>query len=305
MTNQENNFVLSRWDRKIHQQTQTKIQHDLWPSAEDFYHPWNPTFGFYFTTEAHLEIYPMLLLRDGAQGLLDFFLRFPLYYSNFSKLAVHADLSFLIPESWKQHTYLYRMEPFRRFEAPTQNIIIYALTSYAFLNWPALKTKLDDWIELNIPPSSKVSVYFSQREELYDNISSDRMAGLEILSKLQHHLTSKIEILSLPQFKRFGDDREATFIHLDLWRSSVALCSIDSFMQSRLSQVLPVPRKNSESVIILTRKKVSLNHEIILYRNDSERSEFSLLQDYHNNDLNHERLPLSLLSKILTQQPSK
>lgn len=302
---QESNFVLSRWDRKIHQQTHTKTQHHLWPSAEDFYHPWNPTFGFYFTTTQHMEIYPMLLLRDGAEGISDFFLRFPIYKKSFSKLAVHADLWFLIPESWRTHTVLYRMKPHRNFLKTTEKIVIYALTSESFLSWSLLQPTLEEWISTTIPQSSTVGVYFSQREELYDTSHRERTAGQELLRSLQHHLDSKVNLLNLQSLKLSGDDCNTTFIHLDLWKNSVALCSIDSYMQSRACQIFPIHTYQSKQETPIASKRISLNHEITLYKNDNDLSHFPQIQSSVTKLYGEKELSLPLLNEVLITNTSR
>lgn len=90
-------------------------QDKLWPSSEDIYHPWNPAFADFCQSQDELELYPSLLLRDGAQSLLDFFFRFPEPTKKSSQLIVHADLSCFVPEARREKTKCYRLENYRTY----------------------------------------------------------------------------------------------------------------------------------------------------------------------------------------------
>lgn len=298
MVELQDNFTFGRFYRRIHQETQTQIQNKIWPCAEDFFHPWNPTFGFFFTSEAHMKLYDMILLRDGAQGVVDFFLRFANYKTGFSKVAIHEDLAFLVPKGWRNKTLYYRIEK-NKPNIKTNKFILFGLQSEAFLHWDEFQYNHDKWIKKNFTRDSEINLYFPVREEPFKTERRDSCGGAQFICELQRHSRKKVNMLTLSELKLLMDNSDYTFVHLDLWKNVVSLCSIENLAYSKPCQIIPRKPFNGRKTSEIARKALSLNHDLVITKSSDQLSQFDEISNFHKNHKNFESLPLSILSQLI------
>jgi hypothetical protein len=299
MVELQDNFTLGRYYRRIHQETQTQIQNKLWPCAEDFYHPWNPTFGFFFTSEAHMKLYDMILLRDGAQGVLDFFIRFSKHKTGFSKVAIHEDFAFLIPKGWRNKTVLYRIEKNKQ-NVKTNKFILFGLQSDAFLHWDQFQYCYDKWIKKTFTKESEINLYLPVREEPFATEQRDRCGGTQFICELQSYSRKKIKMVTLTELKLLTDNSDYTFVHLDLWKNVVSLCSIENFAFSKPCQIMPRKSFKVKRTSDVARKPLSLNHDLVITKDMDQQSQFEEISNFYKSHKNLESLPLSFLSQLMS-----
>ena len=292
-----NNYVLGRWENNLHRNESNEIQNNLWPSSEDFFHPWNPVFGSVFRTTNQLKAYPALLLKDGALSLVDFFFRFPNPTVETPTIIVHADLAFLVPDSWQQQCFLYRLETHRTY-TPTQKIVFYAHATESFLNWSIMKFEIDDFL-LKFSKNAEVSAHICQRQEVFEQPISDQTIAYELTSTLQKNFTKKISFLNLHELKALMSKKDVTYINLDLYKSAVGLCSVESLMMSGRCQVFPRPTYKGSKEKEIARKAISFQHDLVLYNFQSKHQDFlNLFFDYKLSGSSI-RLPFPVAPKII------
>lgn len=269
----DSNFILNRWDNPLHGDVPTDTQGKLWPSSDEFYHPLNPVFSFFFQTPAHIDLFKVILLRDGAQSLLDFFMRFPFPKSIQAKIIVPAELLFLVPDGWRSKVLCYKMETERQM-THEKSYLFYGLVSEASLGWPRFKHYIDKWL-IQFDPNAPVSAYFATRNELYDKAWIDRKIAFELASVFQSYFKNKIEFLTWDDLTGISAKSDLTYVNLDLWRYGVDLCGVDSLMMSKATQLWGRGTYPGFKGKKIGSWPISFQHSIGIYTAECDDSDFS------------------------------
>lgn len=269
----DSNFILNRWDNPLHGDIPTETQGKLWPSSDEFYHPLNPLFSFFFQAPAQLDLFKIILLRDGAQSLLDFFMRFPFPKSISTKIIVPAELLFLVPDGWRSKVLCYKLETERKM-THEKNYLFYGLVSEASLAWPRFSLHIDKWLT-QFDPNANVSAYFATRNELYDKSWIDRKIAFELSSVFQSYFKNRIEFLTWDDLKGASTKSDLTYVNLDLWRYGVDLCGVDSLMMAKASQVWGRGTYSGFRGKKIGSWPISFQHSISIYTAECDHSDFS------------------------------
>lgn len=269
----DSNFILNRWDNPLHGDIPTETQGKLWPSSDEFYHPLNPVFSFFFQSPAQLDLFRVLLLRDGAQGLLDFFMRFPFPKSIKAKIIVPAELSFLVPDGWRPQVLCYRLETTRAM-TEEKNYLFYGLISEASLSWPRFKNHIHDWLK-QFDPRAPVTAYFATRNELFDRAWIDRKIAFEITAAFQSHFKEQINFVNWNGMVGLATRSNMTFVGLDQWRNGVDLCGVDSMMMAKAPQIWGRGTYPGFRGKKIGSWPVSFQHSIGIYTAECADSDFS------------------------------
>lgn len=267
------NFILNRWDNPLHADVPTDTQGNLWPSSDEFYHPLNPVFSFFFQRLENLGLFKVLTVRDGAQGLLNFFHRFPLPKTVTTQLLVPAELLFLVPDAWRPKVLCYRLEA-NKPRPVTSKYLMYGLISDVFLSWNRFRHHAEDWVK-QFDPNADVSAYFASRNELFDQTWTDRRTGFELTAILQSYFKKRIQFLTWPEVQNIGPQSDTTLVHLDQWHNAVSLCGVDSIM---LGKGLPLWGRGVYGGFTgkkIGRWPISFQHSIAVYTAECEHSDFT------------------------------
>lgn len=265
------NFLNNRYDNPLHTDGFTERQGRMWPSSEEFYHPLNPMFSLFLRTYLQLNFFPVILLRDGALGLTDFFLRFPVPKKTQTRILVHADLAYLVPMAWRSLVLGYRMTGTNTY-APTKKYLFYALISDHFLAWNQLRTILPEWLK-QFDSNASVSAFCVSRSEVYDHSWSDRKTPMEFTSSMQLHFKTPIEYLTWNQAKALSSKKDVTFINMDIWRHGVGLCQVDSLMMGKAAQVMPRGQYAGFKGEKIGEWPLSFQHQLDIYTLEAEHSD--------------------------------
>ena len=212
----------------------TELQGRLWPSSDEFYHPLNPAFSFFLQTHSHVNLFKIILFRDGAQSLLEFFLRFPAPKDFQVQILVPAELAFLVPAGWRSRILCYRMVTDRKM-TDQKNYLFYGLISEICLSWPRFRLHIDKWIK-QFDPNAPVKAFFATRPELFDKAWVDRRISFEIAGIFQSYFKQKIDFISWKDMVGLSSRSNLTYVPLDQWHNGIGLCSVDSQMMSKAPQ---------------------------------------------------------------------
>ncbi len=104
-------LVLKRWE----EQGVTGPSRDIYwrhiPSTERYYTELNASFVVDYLNIQAMATYPVITLRDGYFGLLQFFLKNPKPIDNFKTvILIPSKFEYLIPKGWGQNTLLYEFQ---------------------------------------------------------------------------------------------------------------------------------------------------------------------------------------------------
>lgn len=269
------NFMIERWDGPLQSKWATDQQGKMWPSSEDFFHPLNPMYSCFIKKQTDIEYFKVILLRDGAFLLLDFFYNFPIPKEKTPIILVPSDLSFLIPRPWKNHCLCYRVVE-KRQPQNTKQLVFLALGSECFLSWQIFKPKMNEWLK-KFPKDAEVSCFFSTRSDPIDSDTSEKKLTFEFLTKLQTHFNKEINLLNYADLKSKLVKPENTFVNFDLYQSANSLCSMETIARSQGAQVLERPRYKGFKGKKLDELPLTFNVNIEIYSCEAEHNHFDEL----------------------------
>jgi len=266
------NFLKERWESPIHSQYATDQQGKLWPASEEFFHPLNPIYSCFVKRQSDLEYFKVLLLRDGAYMLLDFFFKFPTPKPNSAQILVPANLSFLVPKTWQSHVICYKIKK----QVPSQQtkkLVFLALGSECFLSWPIFKHKFEKWLE-RFPKDAEVSTFFSIRADPVDPDYSEKKLTFEFLTKFSRYFDREITLLNGPELKSKFANKENTFINLDLYHSATTVCSMEVQASSQGCPIIERAEYKGFKGELLGEWPITFNTSFELYSHGSEHNDF-------------------------------
>ena len=270
------NFMKERWDGPLHSQYATDQQGKMWPSSEDFYHPLNPMYSLFLMKQTDLEYFKVVLLRDGAFLILDFFYRFPIPKDKAPIILVPADLSFLVPRAWKPKVLFYRLIDNRHHQM-TNELVFLALASDCFFSWQIFKPKMNEWLQ-RFPKNASVSCYFSIRPDPIDpDHSQEKKITFEFLTKFQNHFNQELTLINGQELKAKLVKPENTFINFDLYQSANYLCTMETVAKSQGAQVLERPKYTGFKGERLDIVPVTFNVNIEILNGSAEHCDFDEL----------------------------
>ncbi len=273
LTRDNSNFLHFRWDNPLHSDKPTESQSRTWPSSEDFFHPLNPMYSFFFQRVEQLDFFKIVLLRDGAISLLDFFLRFPTPKGCKTQVLVPADLMFLVPDAWKPQLLAYRMNDPKSFKL-TKRLLFYGLISDTCLSWPRFQNVMPEWLK-QFPRDASVSAFFAVRNEPIDHLWVDRKTAFEFMSRFQPAFNNLPELLNAQELKGMLSKADVTFINLDLWRSGTGLCTIDNLAFGQEVQVFPRASYHGFKGKKVAEWPMSFRHNLEIYTPECEHNDFN------------------------------
>jgi hypothetical protein len=264
-------FLENRWNNPLHNQQATERQSCLWPSSDEFYHPLNPMFATFLSEPRHISAYNLVLLRDGAGSLLDFYLRFPTPKSSSTLFLVSANLYFLVPEAWRSQTLAYRIN------VPeitiTKKLVLFCLLSETFLSWNRFHNHIDQWLK-QFPKDADVSAYFAIRNEPINHNWDEKQISFEVTSAIQNYFDKKLTFLTYDALKKQGAQSDATFVHMDLLRMSVGLCSVENMFRGQAIKVLPRQTYKAFNGEKIGEWPMSFGHKMDIFMGDAPDSDF-------------------------------
>jgi hypothetical protein len=271
LSRRSNYFLENRWDNPLQTTALREKLSCLWPSSDEFYHPLNPMFAAGFTEPQHLNAFSIALLRDGAHTLMDFYLRFPSPKLVKTIFLVPADLYFLVPDAWREQTLAYRLEG--RAPKLTKRIVFYGLFSESYLSWAWLQHRFPEWLK-TFARDAEVSMYSAIRNELFNHKWDEKTFPFEITSQLQHYFKNPLHFLDYESFKQTWNDAEATLVNLDLLRSGIGLCAIESGAMGRAIQLHPKPTYRYFTGEHIGDWPLSFSHKLAIFKGEAKHTDF-------------------------------
>lgn len=266
------NFLKERWESPIHSQYATDQQGKLWPSSEEFFHPLNPIYSCFLKRSTDLEYFKVILLRDGAYMLLDFFFKFPTPKPNYAQIIIPANLSFLVPRSWRSHVLCYKV----RIDLPqkiTNSLVFLAIGSECSMSWPIFKPQLNTWLN-QFPKDAEVSAFFSTRADPVDPDYSEKKLTFEFLTTFSRYFSHEITLLNGSELRSKFSKTHNSLINLDLYQSGTSLCSMEVLASSSGCPVYQRAEYDGFSGKKIGSWPISFNTHFDLYSHESRDCDF-------------------------------
>ncbi len=114
-------------------------------------------------------------------------------------------------------------------------------------------------------------------------------------------------MIPLYEFRMLMTEKDITFVHLDLYRSSMGLCSMQSLMMSGSCQIFPKAYYDGHKGSEIARKAVSFHHDLVMYDfHTTHQDFFDLLFDLKLYEKNlHSTYPIgAMMANLLKKRLS-
>ena len=110
MHNQE--ILYKKWDVRHRSKDFTDLYWLYYPNTDKYYFEGNPSFLYEYEHLDDLGRFPIVTVRDGYLGLVDFFISNPKPNKDFlTTLVIHKKYSRLVPKAWEDQIALYTVQP--------------------------------------------------------------------------------------------------------------------------------------------------------------------------------------------------
>ncbi len=162
-----------KWNVDFRDQYFKDVYWSYFPITEKYFFEGNPTFLYEYRNFNDLARYPLIIVRDGFAGILDFFLNHPIPPEDFRTiLLIPKKFEGLIPKQWGQYVGSYIIKSKREMSDSAKSEVIIHGLGVEDLFWG--EAFLDRIKELKKIASeySKVTFLIPQRESLLSDSSN-------------------------------------------------------------------------------------------------------------------------------------
>lgn len=182
----KNNF-----DENIYQSKKSNIHY------VDYFSPLNPVFLNHFLRPEFLSKFKVVLVRDGINGLWDFFKKYPICFGKEFILIIPCDLYFLVPNGWLKQCTFYRRSFKDKSGLPKNTLIIDGLCNDYDINLNEIKRLLDnlsnfDNVIVTIEPKSENIALFNNIINLIMNSFSKKIELAQPQTLFEKDLTKAV-----------------------------------------------------------------------------------------------------------------
>lgn len=108
--------------------TDEKYREYLAPQSLSYFSRLRPMFSFEVKNLDKLSAFNHVLFRDGTLFLLRFFSQFPVPGKLRSKILIHKDCSFIVPEAWREHIICYETVQAHKVSKKSFHQLVWPLT---------------------------------------------------------------------------------------------------------------------------------------------------------------------------------
>ncbi len=162
-----------KWNVDFRDQYFKDVYWSYFPITEKYFFEGNPTFLYEYRNLNDIARYPLVTVRDGFSGILDFFLNNPTPPEDFrTLLLVPKKFEGLIPKQWNEYVGSYNLKSKKeRSHSSNEEIIIHGL-GVEDLFWNEKFSKKIKELKNLVDDFSKTTFLIPQRESLLSDRSN-------------------------------------------------------------------------------------------------------------------------------------
>jgi hypothetical protein len=212
-----------------------EIYWSYYPITQKYFFEANPTFLYEYRSIEDMQRYPLILVRDGFVGILDFFLVNPSPAKFFKTiLLIEKKFEKLVPKQWLKQVAVYEVYSTKKEEAKKENLLIHGQGMEDLFWSDDLDKRIFD-IKKIASQYKNINFVISQRESLLSSSENKgKQHNLSLHKSIYEHFGFEVKInvdvqkeLKLLKFSNFG------FINLDHTNGFVSDNYIDHFLYSK------------------------------------------------------------------------
>ncbi len=267
------NLISKKWDIQFRNADFEQIYWHHHPMTERYYFEGNPLFTFELQSPLEMECYPIVMLRDGALGILDFFINYPRPWSDLKTMFLIPErFESLVPKFWKDHVAIYKVQSRELEKSSSTQLILFGNSSCDSYYFTSLEESLNG-LSQEALENLDVRCLFLQRDSKLKNQpdGNDYIEKLKIIFQ-KTSLDLKITTNFYPDFDQM---REGDFYYYNLDRDSIFISDnyLEHFFMARKGR--DIAQSNSRNLAKEVLKySLSPYHEVVISEFNSDQSVF-------------------------------
>ncbi len=265
-----------KWNTQFRDDFFKDIYWTYFPSTEKYYFEGNPSFLYEFKDSFDMGRYPVVLVRDGFVGIIDFFLTHPKPTTDLSCIfLIHKKYESLIPKSWKNQVFLYHMKNFAK-ACSKKKLFIYGFGTDDIFFKSDPKQLVKKIANLT-QDYEEIEFFIPQRESIISS-HEERLKRRDVLLNKELYREFGIDInieMDSKTFLRQFKDTDFSFFNIDENKYLFADNYLDHFFSSKGGYSLNEQLESMEDKLCF---KLSPFHEVVIEKMQGSKSIF---QDYY------------------------
>ncbi len=188
--NPEQNLLYKKWNIQHRDELFTQLYWSHHPMTEKYYFEANPSFYYEYKNIFDLGRYPIVMLRDGFLGILEFFLLHPKPHKDIdTTLLIPKQFECLVPKLWENQiaSYnIYQKNP--REDEKADQIFIYGTpTEELFIR--KSHAEMAKEISEVIKPYKEYKIYFPIRDSILSNAEGkEKLFYIKFVKEIYRHV---------------------------------------------------------------------------------------------------------------------
>lgn len=234
--NPEQNLLYKKWNIQHRDELFTQLYWSHHPMTEKYYFEANPSFYYEYKNIFDLGRYPIVMLRDGFLGILEFFLLHPKPHKDIdTTLLIPKQFERLVPKPWESQVASYNIyQKKRETFTKADHIFIYATpTEELFINRSPAEMAKE--ISEVIKSYASYQIYFPIRDSiLSDQAGKEKLFYIEFVKEIYRHVGFDANILfhHIHESLKFLEGKSFDFYNLDESKMLIEDNYLDHYLYS-------------------------------------------------------------------------
>jgi hypothetical protein len=275
-SNTNDDILYKKWDTQHRDEYFSKVYWHYHPSTEKYFFEGNPSFLHEYKNLFDCGRFPIITLRDGFVGILEFFLVHPTPPKDFkSMVLINKKFASLIPIKWKEYvlSYVVTAREQKNKDIDQDLLLLYGFGTEDTFWEKSPKELLNEYAEISKGYKETICI-FPQRESLLSTSREQtKNYAIELIKETYRNFGFDVKLAL--DFKAFFSNNEFTnfsFLGLDKSNVFVADSYFEHFLYSSGGQSLNKKQTIGSDFL---EYNLSANHKIVIEEVNFDESIFA------------------------------
>jgi hypothetical protein len=276
--NTEDDILYKKWDTKHKDEYFSKVYWHYHPATEKYFFEANPSFFHEYKNMFDCGRFPLVMLRDGFVGILEFFLVHPIPPKDFRSIVlINKRFSRLIPLKWKNYVVTYSITERKQDIIKEKNdlLVIYGFGTEDVFWGKSPRKLLEKYASISQEYKQTVCVFPQRESMLSSEKEQSKNYALQLIKETYKNFGFDVK-MALDSQKFFENNKldNFSFINLDQLGVFISDNYIDHYLYRSGGRSLNTVYPREEEAL---EYNLSANHKVIIEEvnfNDNVFSEF-------------------------------
>lgn len=233
----EDEILYKKWDTAHRSDYFSKVYWHYHPATEKYFFEGNPSFSHEYKNMFDCGRFPIIMLRDGYVGVLEFFILHPKPPRDFrSIVAINKKFTSLVPEKWKGYvvSYSVKQREDTRVKDSSELLVVYGFGTEDIF-WKQSAEELIAEVA-NVSKGFKETVcIFPQRESMLSSGKEQvKNHALELIKRTYQHFGFDVKLaMNFRGFFNNNQVEEFSFLGLDKNKAFISDNYFEHYMYSK------------------------------------------------------------------------